>query len=69
MNTTEIRYPAVTVQLTGEDGNAFNIIARVHRGILNGVDREAADAWVESAMACDSYDALLGLAQATVCVI
>ena len=25
----EIRYPDITVQLTGEDGNAFGIIARV----------------------------------------
>lgn len=28
-NTTEIRHPEVTVQLVGQDGNAFAILGRV----------------------------------------
>jgi hypothetical protein len=36
-----IKYPAVKVKLTGEDGNAFAILGRVQRalrraGVLNG---------------------------------
>lgn len=29
----EVKYPNITVQLTGEDGNAFSIIGRVRKAM------------------------------------
>jgi hypothetical protein len=67
--STEITYPDVTVQLTGQDGNAFNIIGLIHRAIAEQVGGTEANAWTLGATMCGSYDELLYLAQTTVHVI
>lgn len=64
-----VKYEDVTVQLTGEDGNAFNIIGLVRRGIVRQHGADAGDEWVTSAMESVSYDALLVLAMETVHVV
>lgn len=46
------------VQLTGEDGNAFSIIARVRRAILRSNHPELVEQFVNEATASD-YDNLL----------
>ena len=61
-----IKYPQVTVQLTGEDGNAFSIIGKVSRALRRQVSPEAAEEFSREALACQSYDELLYLAMRTV---
>ena len=63
---TDPKYPDVTVQLVGEDGHAFAIIAAVRKGLIAGGENEAATKWTDTAMGCPNYDALLRLAMATV---
>ena len=65
----KITYPDVTVQLTGQDGNAFNIIGLVREAIRDEEGETEAKAWTMAAMMCGSYDELLFLAQTTVHVI
>ena len=67
--TGTVTYPGVTVELLGRDGNAFNIIGSVQHGIRHGVGAPEADAWLELAYACGSYDELLALVTSTVTVI
>lgn len=56
---SEIKYPNVTVQLTGEDGNAFAIMSAVTKAMRReGISREEQDAFTEEAMSGD-YDNLL----------
>lgn len=62
----DIKYPQVTVELVGHDGNAFAIIGRVHREIARNVSVEAAQEFQDAAFACASYDDLLRLCMATV---
>jgi hypothetical protein len=59
-------FPFVRVQLVGEDGNAFSIIARVQRALIRAGQRDAADAFVAQATESESYDALLRLVMNTV---
>lgn len=59
-------YPAVTVQLTGIDGNAFNIIATVATAIRATVGTVEADRYVAEAMDQSSYDGLLAYTTNTV---
>lgn len=61
-------YPDIFVQLTGNDGNAFGIIAAVQRGLRDGGEVEAAAQFQTDAYNCESYDALLRLAMSTVSV-
>jgi hypothetical protein len=61
-----VTYPDVTVQLTGQDGNVFNIIGQVAKALRRQVSREAADAFTKEAFQSDSYDAVLQLAMRTV---
>lgn len=71
-----VTYPNVTVQLTGEDGNGFVIIARVGKAIRQSfgtdsfADREAGraaeKAFRDEAMRSESYDALLAFVMRTV---
>jgi hypothetical protein len=68
-DTMDIQYPQVTVQLTGQDGNAFNIIGLIRQAIAREVGETEAKAWSVGAMMCGSYDELLVLAQTTVHVI
>ena len=59
MSTQDIRYPDITVQLTGNDGNAFFIIGAVSSALRrHGVDKEEIDVFTEEAMSGD-YDHLL----------
>lgn len=66
---TEIMYPDVTVQLTGQDGNAFAIMGTIAKAIRAARGTEEADQWIFRATECGSYDELLVLAQTTVHVI
>ena len=55
----EIRYPNVTVQLTGEDGNAFSIMGRVGKSLKRaGVSAEEVAKFYKEAQSGD-YDHLL----------
>ncbi|AER49001.1 hypothetical protein SEA_DONNY_88 [Mycobacterium phage Donny] len=59
---TEPRFPNVTVQLTGNDGNVFLIIGRVQRALLSGgATREQATEFVNEVTDADSYDAALAV--------
>lgn len=58
----EIKYPNITVELVGQDGNAFSIIARVQKALRRGgVAQEDIDKFVDEAMSGD-YDDLLATA-------
>jgi hypothetical protein len=59
-----VKYDDVTVQLTGQDGNAFNIIGLVSKALKQA--GHPTDEWTEAAFDCGSYDALLVLAMETV---
>ena len=53
------KYPGVSVQLTGEDGNAFFIIGRVRQALRRaGVPIEEVDQFSNEAMSGD-YDNVL----------
>ena len=55
----EPKYPDITVQLTGEDGNAFSIIGRVSRVMRHAaVPKEQIDAFRTEAMSGD-YNGVL----------
>ena len=56
---TTPRYPNVTVQLVGQDGNAFAILGRVQRALRKaGAPKEELDTFLAEAMR-GSYDQLL----------
>lgn len=55
----------VTVQLTGEDGNAFTIIGTCAQAIRRDAGDVAATTWVERATRCTSYDSLLAFCVST----
>lgn len=61
-----VKFPQVSVQLTGEDGNAFSIIGRVSREMRRAGLREQAEQYQRDAVQCESYDALLQLTMRTV---
>jgi menaquinone-dependent protoporphyrinogen IX oxidase len=52
------KFPDVDVQLTGQDGNAFFIIARVSRALKDAGHRDAVDEFRREAMSGD-YDHVL----------
>jgi hypothetical protein len=53
------KYPDITVQLVGEDGNAYSILGRVTRALRQaGVSQAERDAFTQEATAGD-YDHLL----------
>jgi hypothetical protein len=57
---TEVKHPEVTVEMIGQDGNAFAILGRVQRAMRRaGVPKEERDAFMAEATAGD-YDHLLG---------
>lgn len=60
------KYPDVTVQLVGEDGNAFAIIGRVSHALRKEVGPDAAREFTVTAMSTGSYDELLRLITDTV---
>lgn len=54
-----VRYPSITVELIGQDGNAFFIIGRVRQALRRaGVSKEEVDTFAEEAMSGD-YDHVL----------
>lgn len=67
MNTT-IKYPEIEVQLSGEDGNAMAIMARVTSALRRaGVSEEERDAYYAESTSGD-YDNLLATAMRWVTV-
>jgi hypothetical protein len=60
--TTEIKYPDITVNLTGNDGNAFMILALCLKAAkAAGLPKEERDAF-EAEATSDDYDHLLNTA-------
>ena len=56
---TEVRYPNVTVELVGQDGNALAIVAAVRQAMRRGgVSQDEQDAFMKEALSGD-YDHLL----------
>lgn len=65
---SDTRYPEITVQLTGQDGNAFLIIGRVQKALRRGgVPAEQVSEFVAEATSGD-YDNVLRTAMAWVTV-
>jgi len=61
-NPQASKYPDVTVQLTGNDGNAFAILGAVARALKRAkVPKEEVDAFMDEAKSGD-YDHLLATA-------
>ena len=68
-NTTEVRYPDIEVQLTGQDGNAFAIMGRVSEALRRaGVPQSEIGEYHEESMSGD-YDHLLRTAMKWVTVL
>ena len=66
---TGTKYPEITVQLTGEDGNAYAIMGRVMRALRRaGVQKVEIDKYMEESTAGD-YDHLLQTAMRWVNVL
>ena len=63
-----VKYPEIEVQLTGQDGNAFMILALVQKALRrNGVSAEEREAFYAEATSGD-YDHLLRTAMKWVSV-
>jgi hypothetical protein len=63
---TRSRTQDVPVQLSGEDGNVFFIVARVSRALKRAGFTKEAGVYRKAATACQSYDAVLQLTMETV---
>lgn len=58
-NTTEVKYPDIEVELTGQDGNAFMILGLVQKALRRaGVDPEEITEFYNEATSGD-YDHLI----------
>ena len=57
------------VELIGQDGNAFAIIASVPNALRRAGYVDEATEWTQDAIACGSFDELLRLATSTVEVV
>ncbi|HEU0252828.1 MAG TPA: hypothetical protein VFR12_07315 [Pyrinomonadaceae bacterium] len=64
-----VKYPNVTVRLTGENGNAFNLIGLTTSAIRKVEGNDAANKFVNEAMLQTSYDNLLVYIQEIVNVL
>jgi len=62
----EIKFPQVKVQLTGKDGNVFNLIGIVAKALRSQVSEAAAIEFRNAAMDSSSYDEVLQLIMRTV---
>ncbi|MGH3736527.1 MAG: hypothetical protein ACRDT6_13060 [Micromonosporaceae bacterium] len=69
MTSNNPTYADVVVQLSGTDGNAFTVIARVTQALRQHADHEAATTFSDAAFSCGSYDQVLDLAMRTVTVL
>ena len=56
-----VKYPDVTVELVGQDGNAFMVIGLVRRALRRAKGEAIASEFAKAAFAAQSYDALLQL--------
>jgi hypothetical protein len=57
-----VKYPEITVELVGGNGNAFAILGAVNKALRKGgVSKEERDAFMKEAMSGD-YDNLLATA-------
>lgn len=55
----DVRHPGIVVQLSGEDGNAFSMLARVRKAMRRaGVEQSEIDRFADEAMSGD-YDHLI----------
>lgn len=63
---SDVTYPDITVELSGQDGNAFAIIGRVSKAITKEEGKDAARRFSEQAMLSESYDDLLQFCMSTV---
>lgn len=65
---SNVKYPDIEVQLTGQDGNAFGIIGSVSKALRRGgVDKAEIDEFTNQAMSGD-YDNVLRTAMEWVTV-
>lgn len=55
---SDVKYPNVTVQLTGRDGNAFTILGLVKNALKKEAGQEVADAYFDEATEGDYNDLL-----------
>ena len=62
----DAKHPAIHVQLSGENGNVFNIIAIVSNALKRAGEVKAAKDFRSRAMAAKSYDEVLRLCIETV---
>lgn len=62
------KFTDVHVRLSGEDGNAFAIIAKVSSALREAGYKEEAEGLKRDAFACSSYNDLLVLMMETVVV-
>lgn len=69
MESTEVKYPEIEVQLTGRDGNAFAIIAAVTAALKRAGISESEIDGVSQDMMSGDYDHLLQVAMRTVTVL
>ena len=64
-----VKYPEITVQLSGEDGNVFSIMGRMSKALRKaGVNQDEINEFQTKAMSGD-YDAVLRLCVETVNVL
>lgn len=55
----DVKYPEITVRLSGENGNSFNIMGIVTRAMrMERIDKAEIDAYRDAAMSGD-YDHLM----------
>lgn len=66
---SDVKFPNIDVQLSGEDGNAFNILGRVKQAMQRGgCSADDVKAFMDDAMSGD-YNHLLRVAMDTVNVL
>jgi hypothetical protein len=63
---SKVKYPDVSVQLTGKDGNAFMIIGEVNRALRRAGHVEALEPFMAEATTAGSYDEFLKVVMKTV---
>lgn len=64
----EVRFPDITVVLSGTDGNVFAIIGKMRDALRQSKGLAVANAWVDEALDQHSYDDVLILCMRTVVV-
>ena len=62
----EPKHPNITVRLTGEDSNVFNIIGKVSKALKRSGLRAEAEEFTGKAFKSGSYDEVLQLCMMTV---